>query len=104
MSVDGKVYFVRCKSKVKAKFLTVVLNADCMLRSLCSTRESVNNFGTFLWYKIPIPRFDSTKKNHTNLVKLYARAYDTVEKTYETNMSIQKARIYTRVKHYRTRV
>ena len=43
---------------------------------------------------VPIRRLDLYSGNHTNLVKLYTCAYDTVKKTYKSNMSIQRARIY----------
>ena len=57
-------------SAEEAGYLTALLNAPCLRRAFFESRESGRHFHLHPWRKIPIPRYDSKDKQHTELARL----------------------------------
>ena len=58
----------------EAAYLVSILNADCLQKAFQQTRKSDRHFHQHFWREIPIPRFDSSDKNHQKLVNLCHQA------------------------------
>ena len=68
------VYYVRCRSRAEARFLTAVLNSDALLPALLQTRRNGMDFAAHPWKVIPIPRYDGSSGLHRRLSRLAGRA------------------------------
>lgn len=58
----------------EAKYLTAVLNANCLQEAFRQARESDRHFQFHIWRKIPIPIYDEEKLLHGEIAALYSEA------------------------------
>ena len=68
--VENGLYRVPCLSEDEAHFLSGLLNADALQDALSQTKENDNNYDTYLWKKVPIPRYDRADGRHGRLAAL----------------------------------
>ena len=68
--VENGLYRVPCSSADEAHFLSGLLNADAIQGALSQTKENDNNYDTYLWKKMPIPRYDPADGRHGRLAAL----------------------------------
>ena len=68
------VYYVGCRSRAEARFLTAVLNAGALRPALLQARRNGMDFAAHPWKVIPIPRYDGSAPLHRRLSRLAARA------------------------------
>ena len=74
------VYYVGCRSRAEARFLTAVLNADALRPALLQARRNGMDFAAHPWKVIPIPRYDGSVPLHRRLSRLAARAEAVAER------------------------
>ena len=72
--IDHTLYRVSTRSVEEARFLTAILNAECMQSTYRGTKPSKYHFNTNFWFEVPIPRFDVNDPDHTKLAGLVERA------------------------------
>ena len=75
--VENGLYRVPCLSEDEAHFLSGLLNADALQHALSRTKENDNNYDTYLWKKVPVPRYDRTDGRHRRLAALARGAQKT---------------------------
>ena len=68
--VENGLYRVPCSSADEAHFLSGLLNADALQDALSRTKENDNNYDTYLWRKVPVPRYDRADGRHRRLAAL----------------------------------
>ena len=68
--VENGLYRVPCSSADEAHFLSGLLNADALQEALSQTKENDNNYDTYLWKKVPIPRYNRADGRHARVVAL----------------------------------
>ena len=68
--VENGLYRVPCLSEDEAHFLSGLLNADALQDALSRTKENDNNYDTYLWKKVPIPRYNRADGRHGRLAAL----------------------------------
>ena len=68
------VYYVRCRSRAEARFLSAVLNSDALRPALVQARRNGMDFAAHPWKTIPIPRYDGSRPAHRSLSRLAGRA------------------------------
>ena len=74
--VENGLYRVPCGSEDEAHFLSGLLNADALQGALSWTKENDNNYDTYLWKKVPIPRYDRADGRHVRLAALARKAQE----------------------------
>ena len=72
--VENGLYRVPCASVDEAHFLSGLLNADALQDALSRTKENDNNYDTYLWKKVPMPRYDRADGAHRELAAQARRA------------------------------
>ena len=60
----------------EAHFLSGLLNADALQDALSRTKENDNNYDTYLWRKVPMPRYDRSDGTHRELAALAMKAQE----------------------------
>jgi len=68
------VYYVGCRSRAEARFLTAVLNAEALRPALLQARRNGMDFAAHPWKTIPIPRYDGSSALHRRLAGLARRS------------------------------
>ena len=74
--VENGLYRVPCSSADEAHFLSGLLNADALQDAFSQTKENDNNYDTYLWKKMPIPRYDRADGRHRRLAALARTAQE----------------------------
>ena len=74
--VENGLYRVPCSSDDEAHFLSGLLNADALQGALSRTKENDNNYDTYLWKKVPVPRYDRADGRHRRLAALARKAQE----------------------------
>ncbi|RNJ76521.1 MAG: hypothetical protein EB828_02760 [Nitrosopumilus sp. D6] len=99
--INDGVFYVPCDTEDEAFFLTTMLNADCMSEAICWTKESAKNFQSFMWSKIPFPRYDEKNNTHIKLSRLGKDAKkiisELITEEYIKSKTIERARQEARV-------
>ena len=75
------VYYVGCRSRAEARFLSAVLNSGALLPALLQARRNGMDFAAHPWKAIPIPRYDGSSPVHRRLSRLAGRAERVAERT-----------------------
>ena len=81
--VGHTLFWHVANSEDEAAYLTALLNAPCLRKAFFQSRESGRHFQLHPWRKVPIPRFDSKNRWHSELVELCKRAEDAAHITAE---------------------
>lgn len=74
--VENGLYRVPCAGMGEAHFLSGLLNADALQGALSRTKENDNNYDTYMWKKVPVPRYDRADGRHGRLAELGRRAQE----------------------------
>ena len=74
--VENGLYRVPCAGMDEAHFLSGLLNADALQDALSRTKENDNNYDTYLWRKVPMPRYDRSDGTHRELAALAMKAQE----------------------------
>ncbi len=74
------VYYVRCRSRAEARFLSAVLNSEALRSAFLQTRRNGMDFAAHPWKTIPIPRYDGSRPAHRTLSRLAGRAERVAER------------------------
>ena len=74
--VENGLYRVPCASAEEAHFLSGLLNADALQEAFSQAKENDNNYDTYLWRKVPVPRYDRADGRHAGLAALAKRAQE----------------------------
>ena len=72
--IDNTLYSVRCASAAEARFVSALLNSDALQDALAAAKENQRHYDTYLWRKIPLPRFRRADDVHRRLAALARRA------------------------------
>ena len=72
--IDNTLYSVQCASAAEARFVSALLNSDALQDALAATKENQRHYDTYLWRKIPLPRFRRADDIHRRLAALARRA------------------------------
>ena len=68
------LYWKACSSVPEAKFLTAILNADCLQDAYKGSQKADRDFVIHIWNAVPIPKFSKTDKTHTGIANLCSNA------------------------------
>ena len=80
------VFYVGCSSTDEACYLAAILNAPSMLGAFRAARQSDRDFGSHIWRKVPIQRYDGSDQ-HEQLVILAKRAERTAAATHDPTLT-----------------
>lgn len=72
--IDNTLYSVRCASAAEARFVSALLNSDALQGALAAAKENQRHYDTYLWRKVPLPRFRRADAVHRRLAALAGRA------------------------------
>ena len=76
--IDNTLYEVRCSSAAESHYVSALLNSDALQSAFTGTKENPRHYDTYLWKKIPLPRFRRADAVHRRLAGLGQRAEDAV--------------------------
>ena len=71
---EYSLFWRLCANQMEAKYLTSLLNADCLQDAYYSSQNSDRHFQDHFWWKVPIPAYNNKNKLHTDLVDLCVSA------------------------------
>ena len=81
--IEYSLFWTACSTEAEAKYLTAIINANCLQDAFRLARKSDRHFQAHFWHTIPIPRFDKTSLNHTMLTDLCGEAEAVASKKEE---------------------
>lgn len=82
----GTVY-VNTSSKKEAKFLSALLNADCLHEAFVAAQKTDRNFHMHILNNLPLPKFHQSDRIHQKIVDISEKCMKLAQQTYDKHTS-----------------